>query len=85
MEAIAENKATRSTGIPPFQKIGKQVPENSTYSPPGVNLCKSSPFQFETEPQTFLPKSAVSPHPIRYTGNRKNKNARDHAAGVFIF
>jgi hypothetical protein len=60
------------------------VPENGTYSPPRVNLCKSSPFQFETEPRTFLLKPAISPHPIRYTGNSKNKNARDHSAGVFI-
>jgi hypothetical protein len=30
-------------------------------------------------------KRAISPHPIRYTGNRKNRNARDHSAGVFMY
>jgi hypothetical protein len=83
MEAIATIKATIST-VNLLPKRFKKGATKYYVSPPRINPCKSPPFQFEIETEPFSKKLAISPHPIRYTGNSKNKNARDHLAGVFI-
>jgi hypothetical protein len=56
------------TGTEDAQSASECVPQF-----PNRNLVPNNPQ-----------KPAVSPDPIRYTGNSKNKNARDHPAGVFI-
>jgi hypothetical protein len=33
----------------------------------------------------ILQKSAIFPHPIRYTGNRDIRNAREHQRAFFIW